>query len=121
MTSKSSATDSAFPTADMKQKAVTAGLLKSKLWWVTAACVLMALILTWQSLPESGPTITIQVPKGHNLEAGDVLRHRGIDVGVVESVSRTPELDVIQTRVVLQPKAETLCRVDSRFWIVRPL
>lgn len=111
-----------FPVADIREvRAVTSALfLRSKLWWVTVACFLLAFWLTWSSIPSVGPSITIQFPDGHGLKAGDVLRHRGIEAGVVESVALSDDLSQITATVTLTPGAAGLAREGSRFWIVRP-
>ena len=75
-----------FPIADVREvRAVTSALfLRSKLWWVTVACFILAFWLTWTSIPSVGPTITIRFPDGHGLKAGDAVRHRGIEAGIVD-------------------------------------
>lgn len=95
-------------------------LRTSKLWWMTAACVLLAGWLTWQSLPVRGPQITLLFPDGHGLRQGDALRYRGIDAGSVTSVVLDAKLDRVVATVSLTPAASALAREGSRFWIVRP-
>ncbi|MEI7699034.1 MAG: MlaD family protein [Planctomycetia bacterium] len=97
------------------------GMLRtSRLWWITAACVLLAGWLTWQSLPVRGPEITILFPDGHGLKQGDPLRYRGIDAGSVTSVMLNADLDRVVAIVSLTPAASALAREGARFWIVRP-
>ncbi len=77
-------TNGIFPVADIREvRAVTSALfLRSKLWWVTVACFILAFWLTWTSIPSVGPTITIRFPDGHGLKAGDAgssSRNRGGD------------------------------------------
>ena len=98
----------------------TSMLRTSRLWWITAACVLLAGWLTWQSLPVRGPEITILFPDGHGLKQGDSLRYRGIDAGSVTSVVLNADLDRVVAIVSLTPAASALAREGSRFWIVRP-
>ncbi len=113
---------STFPVADIREiQAVTSALfLRSKLWWVTVACFILAFWLTWTSLPSVGPTITIRFPDGHGLKAGDAVRHRGIEAGIVESVALSDDLSQITATVTLTPGAAGLAREGARFWIVRP-
>lgn len=59
---------------------------RSKLWWLTLLCVIVAAALAWRSLPQQGYVIAIQFPEGHGIKAGDAIRHRGIDVGQVTEV-----------------------------------
>ncbi|MFO1001863.1 MAG: MlaD family protein [Planctomycetaceae bacterium] len=111
-----------FPMADVREvRAVTSALfLRSKLWWVTVACFFLAFWLTWSSIPSVGPTITIRFPDGHGLKAGDAVRHRGIEAGIVESVALSHDLSQITATVTLTPGAAGLAREGARFWIVRP-
>lgn len=111
-----------FPIADVREvRAVTSALfLRSKLWWVTVACFVLAFWLTWSSIPSVGPTITIRFPDGHGLKAGDAVRHRGIEAGIVESVALSEDLSQITATVTLTPGAAGLAREGARFWIVRP-
>ncbi len=111
-----------FPVAGIREApAVTPGLfLRSKMWWVTIACFVVAFWLTWQSIPSKGPTIVIRFPDGHGLKAGDAVRHRGIDAGIVESVALSEDLSQITATVTLTPGAAGLAKEGARFWIVRP-
>ncbi len=111
-----------FPVAGIRDApAVTPGLfLRSKMWWVTIACFVVAFWLTWQSIPSKGPTIVIRFPDGHGLKAGDAVRHRGIDAGIVESVALSEDLSQITATVTLTPGAAGLAKEGARFWIVRP-
>ncbi len=111
-----------LPVASLRETSETLpGMIRtSRLWWVTALCVLLAGGLTWMSLPEQGPEITIQFPDGHGLQIGDALRYRGIDAGLVTGVSLAPTADRIKVTVRLAPAAVGLARGGSRFWIVRP-
>lgn len=112
----------AFPVAGIREaRAVTSALLlRSKMWWATVICLVLAFWLTWQSIPSHGPTITIRFPDGHGLKSGDTVRHRGIEAGVVESVALSDDLSQITATVTLTPGAAGLAREGTRFWIVRP-
>ena len=61
---------------------VSAGRLKTRLWWLTLLCVGLAAALVVSSYQTQGTTIAIHFDQGHGLKAGDTLRYRGIDVGV---------------------------------------
>jgi len=109
-----------FPIAEVRDRPGAKRIVLSKMWWVTLVCVTVAFVLTWQSMPLTGPRITIEFSQGHGLKAGDALRHRGIDVGVVQEARLKSDLSGIQVTVELNPEAEILCRKGSRFWVVRP-
>lgn len=112
-----------FPVADVRTTGsrTTAVLRPSRLWWLTAACLLLAVWLTWTSLPPRGPRIEIRFPDGHGLRPGDSLRHRGIEVGSVTAVTLQDDLSAVRVQLDLSPAAAQLAREGTRFWIVRPL
>ena len=95
-------------------------LRQSKMWWITLVCLLLAAWLAWQSLPERGPQISIQFPEGHGLKTNDVVRYRGIEVGVVTDVTLNESLTGINVDVMLKPGDGSLDREGTRFWVVRP-
>lgn len=92
----------------------------TRLWWVTLAAVVGAIVLVSMSLKSHGPTITIRFAEGHGLKTGDVLRFRGIAIGEVSDVVLTPDLGRVAVKVRLEPKATHVARRGSQFWIERP-
>jgi paraquat-inducible protein B len=115
------AAESKFPLAEIEEvKATSAIIFQSRMWWVTLVCFILAFWLTWRAIPSKGPSIVIQFPDGHGLKAGDAVRHRGIEVGLVESVALSDNLSQITANVTLTPGASGLAREGTRFWIVRP-
>ncbi len=92
----------------------------SRMWILTGLCIALAIGLTWYSLESSGPMITIRFPEGHGLKPGDVLRHRGIDIGEVKKIELDESLDAITVHAELVPSASAIACDGSKFWIVRP-
>lgn len=92
----------------------------TRLWWVTLAAVVGAIVLVTMSMKSHGPTITIRFAEGHGLKAGDVLRFRGIAIGEVREVVLTSDLGRVAVKVQLEPKAAHVARRGSQFWIERP-
>lgn len=92
----------------------------SRMWWLAAAALMVAIGLVWWSLPEGGVSIRIHFPEGHGLQVDDAVRFRGIDVGVVREVTLNRELSGIDVDVDLKPFAARLASEGTRFWIVRP-
>ncbi len=115
----SSPDPSSYPTAVVadRSKAMLAG---SRLWWLALACLILAVGLVVYSMPSGGTHIQIHFPQGHGLKAEDVVRYRGIDVGVVESIHLTDDMDAVDVHVQLFPTAKRLAVEGTRFWIVRP-
>lgn len=92
----------------------------SPIWIVPVLAATLAAVLSWQAWGESGLPVTILFEQGHGLRPGDTVRHLGIVVGKVDTVKLAPGRDGVEVRAVLEPGAEQLAIVGSRFWIVRP-
>ncbi len=90
------------------------------MWWLTAACLLLAIGLVWQSMPESGLPITVRFPEGHGLQPEDQVLYRGIEVGTVDAVELGDNLSNVDVSITLRSSASNLAREGTRFWIVRP-
>ncbi len=108
-----------YPTAVVadRSKAMLAG---SRLWWLALACLVLAVGLVVYSMPTGGTHVQIHFPQGHGLKAEDAVRYRGIDVGVVESIHLTENMDAVDVHVQLFPTAKRLAVEGTKFWIVRP-
>lgn len=96
------------------------GLSWSKWWWLAALCAGLSLGLFFFAQQTQGIPIVIEFKEGHGIKPEDRLKHLGIDVGVVEQVELAPELTRVFVHVRLQPKASSIAREGSQFWIVRP-
>ncbi|MCA9189744.1 MAG: MlaD family protein [Pirellulaceae bacterium] len=92
----------------------------SRLWVVTALCVVFSLVLVAVQWRPVGPTVEVTFTDGYGLQAGDAVRYRGIDIGVVKSVELGPDMREILVRLELNSSASSLAREGTRFWIERP-
>ena len=90
------------------------------MWWLTAACAIVALVLVATAWHSSGPRVTIEFVEGHGLRPGDAVRLRGIDVGIVEHVVLNPALDRVEVTARLMQEATAIARDGTLFWIERP-
>lgn len=108
-----------FPVAKVKDAAPLM-LRSSRMWWLTLVCLILAIALAWQSMPQKGRRITVHFPQGHGLKTGDTMRYRGIEVGTVSSIKLNRDLSGVDVVVELQPDGGALDRDGTRFWIVRP-
>ena len=111
-----------FPQAEIRDAAYSwwRRAAAGHLWWLTAACLILAIYLIVATVRARGPEIAIHFQQGHGIKPGDLLRHRGIAIGEVTSVELDKELSGITVRVAMEPRAIGLARAGSRFWIVRP-
>ena len=90
------------------------------MWWLTAACLIIAIGLVWWSMPDSGLPITVRFPEGHGLQPEDQVLYRGIEVGTVDAVELGDDLNNVDVSITLRSSASNLARQGTRFWIVRP-
>ena len=71
---------SAFPTASVRSDTSSLGrfiaLPATRYWWLTAACLVLALVLVASGLRSRGTVITVRFEQGHGIKPGDALRHR---------------------------------------------
>lgn len=109
----------AFPTAVVADRSAAAFAV-SRIWWLALICLAIAIGLVFWSMPRGGTHIEIHFPKGHGLQSEDPVRYRGIDVGIVETIELTKQLDAVDVRVKLFPSAKRLATQGTKFWIVRP-
>lgn len=114
---------SPFPVAQVQPQPTpgqVAGLVISRLWLATLACLFIAVALVWWQIRSGGPVIDVYFSQGYGLEPGDPVRFRGIDVGRVREIDLSDTLDGVAVRIELTADAGALAREGSRFWIERP-
>ena len=75
---------------------------RTKLWWLTAGCVLIAIGLVVASFRTQGTVLHIRFEEGHGLKAGDTLHFRGIDVGTVTKVVVADEMKGVEVSIQLR-------------------
>ncbi len=97
----------------------TAQRWRTKLWWLTLACVVIAFGLVISSFRSQGITLHIRFSEGHGLKAGDTLHYRGIDVGAVTKVAVADDMQGVDVTIQLAPGNDKLAVEGSEFWIQR--
>jgi paraquat-inducible protein B len=118
--SQSASHESKIPEATVVSAAeFNANRWRTKLWWLTAACVVVAIGLVISSFRTQGTQLHIRFEEGHGLKAGDTLHYRGIDVGNVTKVVVTEDMQGVDVSILLAPGSEKLAVEGSEFWIQR--
>ena len=93
----------------------------SLVWAIPVVTALIGLFLAWQTLSERGPLITITFERASGLIAGQShVRHNDVDIGLVERVGLSNDLQHAVVTVRMSREAEPLLTDKSQFWIVRP-
>ena len=111
------------PTAVVRPANTAIRLLQeppSRLWALAALCLLFTILLVFLASRGRGTNITVHFQQGHGIKPGDLLRHRGIEVGEVVAVKLSGDLGGVDVSLELEPAATTLAREGSQFWIERP-
>ncbi len=73
-----------------------------------------------ESALQLGQQISIRVSDGDGLQPGTLVRYKGLEVGKVENLSLTDDLQAVILNVRITQAAEQIAREGSRFWVVKP-
>ena len=115
------ASSEAIPEAKvMRGPEVSRQRWRTRLWWLTGVCVLVAIAVTVGSLRAPGETIVVHFRDGFGIKPGDTLRYRGIDVGSVTEVHLAGDMQGIDVKIQLAPEHRPIAVEGSQFWIERP-
>ncbi|WP_339547488.1 PqiB family protein [Pseudomonas sp. RA_35y_Pfl2_P32] len=69
---------------------------------------------------QKGAVVTLKLDRGDGLRNGTPIRYKGLDVGKVEDVDLSDDLQsvLLTARITVVP--ERIARVGSQFWVVKP-
>lgn len=68
----------------------------------------------------AGTAITIKVERADGLKVGTPIRFKGLDVGKVESVDLSDDLQSVLLQARITEVPERIARVGTQFWVVKP-
>jgi paraquat-inducible protein B len=93
----------------------------SLIWAIPVVTVVIGAWLAWSTIAQRGPLITIIFETAEGLLANQShVRHKDVDMGVVQNVALTPDLKRVQVTVRMNREAEPLLTDKAQFWVVRP-
>jgi len=69
---------------------------------------------------QRGTQIEIRLERGDGLNAGTPIRYRGLEVGQVDAVSLSDDLQGVVLRARITAAQAHIARAGTRFWVVRP-
>ncbi len=91
--------------------------------WVWLLPVLAAVVGGWlavRAVLQDGPDITIHFKTAEGLEPNKTrVKYKDVDIGVVKSVTLSPDRAGIVVKAALSKSADELLVEDTRFWVVR--
>lgn len=73
-----------------------------------------------ESALQLGQQISIRVSDGDGLQPGTLVRYKGLEVGKVENLSLTDDLQAVILNVRITQATEQIAREGTQFWVVKP-
>lgn len=73
-----------------------------------------------ESALEKGVALTIRVPRGDGLNPGTAIRYKGLDVGKVERIELTDDLQAVILYARITQATQQIARAGTQFWVVKP-
>jgi len=93
----------------------------SLIWAIPVVTLLIGTYLAWQTISGRGPLITITFETAEGLAANQShVRHKDVDMGVVEKVALTADRKQVQLTVRMNKDAKPLLTDQAQFWVARP-
>ncbi|MEA2741343.1 MAG: paraquat-inducible protein, partial [Acetobacteraceae bacterium] len=93
----------------------------SLIWAIPVVTAIIGAWLAWNTLSQRGPLVTITFETAEGLQANQShVRHKDVDMGVVQKVSLSPDLNRVQVTVRMNSEAQPLLTDRAQFWVVRP-
>ena len=91
----------------------------SLVWLLPLAAILFAVFVLWRAYVDRGPLIEIMFESAGGVEAGETkIRRRDVNVGTVEAVRLSDDLNSVIVEARLDPQVSAYIDADTRFWIV---
>jgi len=93
----------------------------SAVWLVPLLALILALGVAWNTYARRGPTIDIVFDDAAGVTSEQTtIRFRDVPVGVVESLSLSPDLTQVVVTARIDKDVAHYLDADAQFWIVRP-
>lgn len=93
----------------------------SPFWLLPFIALLIVGWLIYTTVQEHGTTVTIDFQSASGIIAGRTpVRYQGVDVGTVQSISLSDDLQTIRVKVSIKSDMEDALREGTQFWLVTP-
>ncbi|HBP87283.1 MAG TPA: MlaD family protein [Nitrospirales bacterium] len=93
----------------------------SIVWIIPVVAALIGGWLTYKTLSEKGPTVTLTFEDGAGLEAGKTkIKYKAIEIGTVKQIDISHDLSNVVVLAEFSKQAEPHLTENTRFWVVRP-
>lgn len=93
----------------------------SPIWIIPLITAFIGIWIVFYHFSHQGPLVTLITTNAEGIEANKTaIKSRSVDVGIVETVSLSNDLNTVIITARLKNKMQTMLRDDSVFWIVKP-
>ncbi len=93
----------------------------SLIWMIPIVTALLGAWLAYDTLSKRGPLITITFQGAEGIVAGQSrVRHKDVEMGAVETVALTPDLQRVVMTIRMNREATPLLTDKAQFWVVKP-
>jgi paraquat-inducible protein B len=93
----------------------------SVIWLAPAFALAVVAWLSWHTLMQRGPAITVRFMSAEGLTAGETeIRHKGVRVGIVDSFDLSKDLSEVIVHARMTREVAPHLTGSTRFWIVTP-
>lgn len=93
----------------------------SIIWLIPLVAALVGAFVAYRAFSERGPEIEITFKTAGGLEAGKTkLKYKDVEVGVVEEVALSSDLQSVVCRARMVKGAEEYLKEKTQFWVVEP-
>jgi paraquat-inducible protein B len=93
----------------------------SLIWTIPIVTAVLGAWLAWDTLSRRGPLITVTFQGAEGLQAGQShVRYKAVDMGLVERVVLTNDLQRVAVSIRMTREAEPLLTDRAQFWVVKP-
>lgn len=93
----------------------------SPVWIVPIVTALIGAWILFYHYSHQGPEVTLITTTAEGIEGGKTtIKSRNVDVGKVESVTLSDDLQQVIIKARLNTGMEKMLRGDSVFWVVKP-
>jgi len=92
----------------------------SIVWLIPIVAAVVGAWLTYHTISQRGPAVTIRFETAEGLEAGKTkVKYKDVEIGLVESIELSEDLSHVIVTARLVKAAKRYLRENTRFWVVR--
>ena len=91
----------------------------SAIWIIPLLALALGAYMVIHTWMTEGPEISVTFSTAEGLTAGKTkVKYKNVDMGVVEEVTLSDDLERVVAKIKLERQALTLLREDTKFWVV---